>query len=48
MTLISRSADDRLQVHSAARRNRRLQDIVLTLAFFLSVGFAAAVVFGII
>lgn len=48
MTFISRSADDRLQLHSAARRNRALRDIVLTLTFFLAVGFTAAVVLGVI
>jgi hypothetical protein len=35
-------------LHSAARRQRSLQDIVLTLTFFLAVGFSAALVLGII
>ncbi len=47
MTFLTRSADDR-PLHNASRRYRSLQDVVLTLTFFLSVGFAAAVVFGIV
>lgn len=48
MTFLSRSADDRPRLHLAARRQRLLHDIVLTLAFFLSIGFSAAFVFGLI
>ena len=48
MTYLTRSADDRPRLHSAARRQRSLQDIILTLTFFLSIGFAAALVFGVI
>lgn len=48
MTYLSRSADDRPRLHGAARRPRTIQDMVLTAAFFLSVGFAVALVFGLI
>ena len=48
MTFLSRSADDRPALHRAARRQRLLQELALTLAFFVSVGFAAAMVFGVI
>ena len=48
MTYLTRSADDRPRLHSTAHRRRSLQDIVLMLTFFLSVGFAAALVFGVI
>lgn len=47
MTFISRSADDRPRLH-ATRRQRTLNDIVLTLVFFLSIGFSAAFVLGVI
>ena len=47
MTYLTRSADDRPQLHNAARRSRSLQDMVLTLTFFLSIAFAAAFVFGV-
>ena len=48
MTFLSRSADDRPRLHRAARRQRALQDLVLTLTFFVSIAFAAALVFGVI
>lgn len=48
MTFLSRSADDRPRLHLVARRQRALQDGVLTITFFLAVGFSAAFVFGII
>jgi len=48
MTFLSRSADDRPSLHNAARRQRALQQLVLTATFFLSVGFTAAFVFGLI
>ena len=48
MTFLSRSADDRPRLHRAARRQRALDQLVLTLAFFVSVAFASALVFGVI
>ena len=48
MTFLSRSADDRPRFARAARRQRMLQDLVLTLTFFVSIAFAAAMVFGVI
>jgi hypothetical protein len=48
MTFLSRSADERPRLHHATRRQRSLQDIVLTLIFFLSIAFSAAFVFGVI
>ena len=48
MTFLSRSADDRPRLHRAARRQRTLHDLALTLTFFVSVAFAAALVFGVI
>lgn len=48
MTYLTRSADDRPQLQNATRRPRSLQDVALTLTFFLSVGFAAAFVLGVI
>lgn len=48
MTYLTRSADDRPRLHRTARRQRSLQDIVLTLVFFLSLGFTAAFVFGLV
>ena len=47
MTYLTRSADDRPRLHGTARRHRSLQDIVLTLVFFLSLGVTAAFVFGV-
>jgi hypothetical protein len=47
MTYLTRSADDRPRLHNVAPRLRSLQDVVLILAFFLSVGFAAALVIGV-
>ena len=48
MTFLSRSADDRPRLHRAARRQRGLDQLILTLAFFVSVAFASALVFGVI
>ena len=48
MTFLSRSADDRPRLHRAARRQRGLDQVILTLAFFVSVAFASALVFGVI
>ena len=48
MTFLSRSADDRPRLHGTARRQRTLQDLILTLTFFLSIAFSAALVFGVI
>ena len=48
MSYLTRSADDRPQLHHTARRARSLQDVTLTLTFFLSVAFTAALVFGLI
>jgi hypothetical protein len=48
MTFLTRSADDRPQLHRAARRQRTLHDLALTLTFFVSIAFAAALVFGVI
>jgi hypothetical protein len=48
MTFLSRSADDRPRLHRVARRQRALQEMILTLAFFVSIAFAAAMVFGVI
>jgi hypothetical protein len=48
MTYLTRSADGRSQLHHTARRTRSLQDLVLTLTFFLSIAFTAAFVFGLI
>jgi hypothetical protein len=48
MTFLSRSADDRPRLHRVARRQRALQELILTLAFFVSIAFAAAMVFGVI
>jgi hypothetical protein len=48
MTYLTRSADDRPQLHDVARRPRSLQDVALTFTFFLAVAFTAAFVFGVI
>lgn len=48
MTYLTRSADDRPLLPSERRRARSLQDLLLTLAFFLCVAFTAAFVFGVI
>lgn len=48
MTFLSRSADDRPRLHSVARRQRSLNDLLLTLTFFLCIAFSAALVFGVI
>jgi hypothetical protein len=47
MAYLTRSADDRPRLHNVAPRLRSLEDVVLVLAFFLSVGVAAAFVFGV-
>ena len=48
MTYLSRSADDRPRLYNAAHRPRSVQDVALTLSFFLAVAFTAALVFGFI
>ena len=48
MTYLTRSADDRPQLHRVSRRPRSLQDVALTVTFFLSIAFTAAFVFGLI
>jgi hypothetical protein len=48
MTFLSRSAEDRPRLHGTGRRQRTLQDLILTLTFFLSIAFSAALVFGLI
>jgi hypothetical protein len=48
MTYLTRSADDRPQLHDVARRPRSLKDVALTFTFFLAVAFTAAFVFGVI
>ena len=48
MTFLSRSADERPRLHGTARRQRTLQDLILTATFFLSIAFSAALVFGVI
>ena len=48
MTYLTRSADDRPLLHGQPRRTRSLQDLFLTLTFFLCLAFAAAFVFGVI
>ena len=48
MTYLTRSADDRPYLQTPTRRARSLQDMVLTITFFLSVAFTAAFVFGVI
>jgi hypothetical protein len=47
MTYLTRSADDRPYLQNQARHARSLQDMVLTLTFFVSVAFTAAFVFGV-
>ena len=47
MTYLTRSADDRPYLRNQARHSRSLQDMILTLTFFLSIAFTAAFVFGV-
>ena len=47
MTYLTRSADDRPFLQNRTRRSRSLQDVILTLTFFVSVAFTAAFVFGV-
>ena len=48
MTYLTRTADERPLLQHRARRSRSLQDLFLTLTFFVSVAFTAAFVFGVI
>jgi hypothetical protein len=48
MTYLTRSADERPQLHRVARRPRSFQDVAFGVTFFLSVAFMAAFVFGLI